>query len=106
MSIGGADGVNVDVGLGTAGINPGGGGTIGSGGTGVGGTGLGGTVGGTNGGLAATTGRNNSAIGRTVAGLSGKELARYKRRCAEVLANSSDYDNDLVSLCNAVRGMR
>jgi hypothetical protein len=38
--------------------------------------------------------------------MSGKKLARYKRRCAEVLANSSSYDTDLVSLCNAVKGMR
>ena len=67
LSIGGADGVNVDVGLGTASVNPGGGANHRQRGTGVGGTGLGGTVGGTNGGLAATAGRNNSATGRTVA---------------------------------------
>ena len=40
-----------------------------------------------------------------VAGMSGNDLVRYKKRCVEILSNSGGYDRDLVGLCRAVKGM-
>ena len=47
---------------------------------------------------------STSATGQfNVNGMSAKEMARYKRRCVDILANRSSYDNDLVALCQAIR---
>jgi hypothetical protein len=42
---------------------------------------------------------------KTVVGASGYDLARYKRRCVDILANANSYDDALVALCRSVRGM-
>ena len=108
-SVGGKGGINAGVGANVGnGIGLGIGVSIGGNGGGGGGGGGGGKTGGddptvtpSKPGLA-DGGRSNST---RVAGLSSKEVARYKRRCVDVLSNSSGYDSDLVSLCAAIRRM-
>ena len=52
-----------------------------------------------------TTTSISSAARDRLAGLSGKEIGRYKKRCVNVLSDSGSYDADLIALCRAVRGM-
>lgn len=127
-SVGGSSGVNAGAGAsvgGGNGVDGGAGASIG-GGTGVdagagasigdsGGTtaGLGATVGGQNGvgagvgvgsGVAGTGGAKPSSLSNpslpgVVADMSDSQVARMKKRCADVLASSGSYDPDLRQLC-------
>ena len=46
---------------------------------------------------------STSATGQfNVTGMSAKEMARYKRRCVDILANQASYDSDLIALCQAI----
>jgi hypothetical protein len=47
----------------------------------------------------------SAATRHMLADLSDKDLAKYKKRCVDILSNSGSYDGDLVSLCRAIRGI-
>ncbi|WP_095203870.1 hypothetical protein [Mesorhizobium carmichaelinearum] len=112
-SVGGGNGVNGGAGAsigGGTGANAGAGASIGgSGGTTAG---LGATVGGQNGvgaGVGVGTGvagigakpstLSNPSLSGVVADMSDSQVARMKKRCADVLASSGSYDRDLRQLC-------
>ena len=38
-------------------------------------------------------------------GVSAFDLVRYKKRCVDILGHAGGYDQELVSLCRAIRGM-
>ena len=117
-NVGGTGGVSAGLGAsvgGSGGVNAGAGAQVGSGvGVGVG-VSIGGaenpnhSIGGGTGIFSpsdpTTTTSISSAARDRLAGLSGKEIARYKKRCVNVLSDSGSYDSDLIALCRAVRGM-
>ncbi|QND55593.1 hypothetical protein [Mesorhizobium huakuii] len=109
-SVGGGNGVNGGAGAsigGGTGANAGAGASIG--GSGGGTAGLGATVGGQNGvgvgtgvagiGGATPSSLSNSSLSGVVADMSDSQVARMKKRCADVLASSGSYDRDLRQLC-------
>ena len=107
-SIGGTNGTNGGAGVtigGTNGVNAGagvnlGGGTIVNPGTGPSNS----STGISTSSIKSDASTSTSATGRfNINGMSAKEMARYKRRCVDILANRSSYDNDLVALCQAIR---
>jgi hypothetical protein len=83
-SIGGGTGVNANVNAGPAGV------TIGTGTPGAPGT-------------PGTPGVSNPGLSGVVAGMLDKQLARTKKRCAQVLGSGAQLDADLVALCKLVQ---
>jgi hypothetical protein len=50
-----------------------------------------------------TPGISNPGLSDVVAGMSDKQLARTKKRCAQVLGSGVEVDADLVALCKLVQ---
>ena len=95
--VGGSNSVGVNVGAGNTGLGIGA--TLGPSGTNIAIPTAPGTVSGNAIGLGSVGGAGATRLSSRLAGLSNAEVARYKRRCAEILANLSSYDHDLVGLC-------
>jgi hypothetical protein len=47
--------------------------------------------------------KRNGVVPKSLAGMSRKEIAAYKKRCVDVLAHPSRYDRSLRQLCQLIR---
>jgi len=98
-NVGGSSGVSAGLGAsvgGASGVSAGVGANVG----GTDGVGVGVGVGGPDPTNTSSTGNPpNPGLSSAVANMSGSQLARMKKRCADVLGNSGGYDRDLRQLC-------